>query len=110
MSIYDTSKPEFSFPEGFSVKDSYVYQIRVATTDESLVMGIQVTLKNLIPQSHCSGGVTVIEAAGNPIKWGANMPVFGFSQVGASRLVHSRGAVKVIGLRSRTCYLVLAGK
>ena len=107
VNIYDASKPEFSFPEGFSTK-SYVYKIRVATTHESLISGIQITLTNF-PRPQGREFVHVLEASNNPTKWGANFaPEFRFSQVEESRF-QLRGSVK-IAIRSTTCYLVIAGK
>ena len=105
VNIYNASKPEFSFPEGFSIK-SYVYQIRVATAHESLISRVQVILTNF-PQPQNNECLCLLEAPG---RWaGSATPVFIFSQVEASRLqVHER-AVEVT-VKSTTSYLVVAGE
>ena len=108
INIYDASKPEFSFPEGFFIK-TCVYQIRIISTHESLINGIQVTLANF-PQPQARDRVCVLEASGNPSRWGANLtPEFGFLQVEASRFQCNNGTVNVT-LSSSTCYLVVAGE
>ena len=108
VNIYNATKPKFSIPEGFFIK-SYVYQIRVATTQESLINGIQVIMTNY-PQPQGSDKVCVLEASGNPSRWRANLtPEFGFSQVEETQFQHHNGTVKVT-LRSSNCYLVVAGK
>ena len=106
VSIYDTSNPEFSFPGGVSLK-SYVYQIRVATTDESLISGIHIFLSNF-PQPQNSDNLCVLEA---DTGLGGNLTsvhVFNFSEVKAPRFKYQERAVKV-ALRTSTCYLVIAG-
>ena len=108
VNLYHASKPEFSFPEEVSTK-SYVYQIRVSPTDESLINGIHVTLTNF-PQPQDRQQMCILEAPGNPSRWGANLtPEFKFSRVEASRFqLHDRAGS--VAIRSTTCYFAIAGE
>ena len=108
VNLYHASKPEFSFPEEVFTK-SYVYQIRVSPTDESLINGIHVTLTNF-PQPQDRQQMCILEASGNPSRWGANLtPEFKFSPVEASRFqLHDRAGS--VAIRSTTCYLAIAGE
>ena len=106
VNIYDASKSEFAFPDG-ATTTSRVYQIKVATTDESLISGIQVTLANF-PQPQSGDGVCILEASGNSSKRLA-APVFSFSQVEASRFQYQDRTVKV-AVRKSICYFVITSK
>ena len=110
VNVYDASKPEFSFPEGFAPK-SFVYQIRVTTRNQTLINGIQVTLTNT-PQPQHNEYVCILEAPSSPSRWEANhIPVFSFSQIEASRFKHHDRVVKIaMKCSTITSYLVIAGE
>ena len=107
VNIYDISKPEFFFPEGFSAK-SYVYQIKVAINNQSLIGGIQVILTNL-PHLNDTECLCILEAQATPTKSETGQPLFRFYHVKAPRFQHQNGSVK-ISMRSSSCYLVIASK
>ena len=111
VNIYNASKPEFSFPEGFSVSDkNYVYQIKVAARNQSLqlISGIQIILTNL-PHLDGTKCLSILEAQANPTKSETGQPLFRFYHVKAPRFQHQSRSVK-IAMRSNTCYLVIASK
>ena len=105
VKIYDSTKPEFVFPEGFSIK-SYVYRIRVATTDKHFVTAIYITMRNF-PQPQSKEFLCPLEASGNPNRWTSLKPIFSFSGVEESHFYHQDRAVNIL-MRNTTCYFAIA--
>ena len=105
VKIYESTKPEFAFPEGFSIK-SYVYRIRVATTDKHFITAINITMRNF-PQPQSKECLCPLEASGNPNRWTSLKPIFSFSRVKDYTLINQDRAVNIL-MRNTTCYFAIA--
>ena len=107
MKVYDSTKPEFVFPEGFSIK-SYVYWIRVATTNKHFITAIYITVRNF-PQPQSKECLYPVEASGNPNRWTNLKPIFNFSRVKESHFYHQDRAISILMRNTTyTCYFAIA--
>ncbi len=108
INTYSTSKPSFSFPQGYSLY-SNVYKLKMLTSSQSLRDGARLQFKF---QQPCSGkSLHILQASCTPTHWEANLtPVFRFSLSDAPNTQQQDASILSVTLNISNCYLVLAGK